>query len=286
MTQSLEDYLEAVYMISLQKRVIRVKDISEKLSVKKPSVVNALKELEHLNYLSHEKYGYIDLTQEGELQAKSILKKHTMLKDFLEKTIGVSEKAAEADACPCRRGGVPERPESQSEERSDEQGSERERDPAGSATWRGALYGLVGKRLGEAIAGLAQFAIEVAGGIVALVGIFAEAAFDGPSERGGDSGGQRAGFVANDGGHGFGGAGAAKGTLSGGELVEDQAERELIAAVVELAAAGLFGTHVIHGPDHHAGSGDGHGAGGVAFGRNDALGQTEIENPDAAVFGD
>ena len=99
MTQSLEDYLEAVYMISLQKRVIRVKDISEKLSVKKPSVVNALKELEHLNYLSHEKYGYIDLTQEGELQAKSILKKHTMLKDFLEKTIGVSEKAAEADAC-------------------------------------------------------------------------------------------------------------------------------------------------------------------------------------------
>lgn len=99
MTQSLEDYLETIYVISLEKKVARVKDISEKMDVKKPSVINALKELENLAYLNHERYGYIELTDTGINKAESIFKKHNMLKEFLQRVIGVSVKSAETDAC-------------------------------------------------------------------------------------------------------------------------------------------------------------------------------------------
>jgi DtxR family transcriptional regulator, Mn-dependent transcriptional regulator len=99
MTQSLEDYLEAIYMISLDRKAVRVKDISEKLAVKNPSVINAVHELKGFGYLEQEHYGYIELTGEGIKQAKVILKKHTMLKSFLIGVLGVSDKSAEADAC-------------------------------------------------------------------------------------------------------------------------------------------------------------------------------------------
>ena len=99
MTQSMEDYLESVYMISLKHKVVRVKDIAEMLAVKKPSVLNALKELEQKAYLIHEKYGYIELTDEGIVEARKIYTKHNTLKNFLMKVIGVSEATAENDAC-------------------------------------------------------------------------------------------------------------------------------------------------------------------------------------------
>jgi DtxR family transcriptional regulator, Mn-dependent transcriptional regulator len=99
MTQSLEDYLEAIYLVTLDRKVARVKDISDRLSVKKPSVINAIRELKSLDYLSQERYGYIEMTGKGLKQAGLIFKKHSMLKEFLMEVIGVSEKTAENDAC-------------------------------------------------------------------------------------------------------------------------------------------------------------------------------------------
>ena len=69
------------------------------MKVKTPSVVNALKELESRKFLRHEKYGYIDLTENGLIEAKKILDKHQMLTLFLKNIIGVSDENAESDAC-------------------------------------------------------------------------------------------------------------------------------------------------------------------------------------------
>jgi len=99
MTQSLEDYLETIYLLTLSKKVARVKDISELLEVKKPSVINAIKELTGRNYISHEKYGYIELTEQGILEASKILEKHNLIKKFLVEVLKVDEKTAEKDAC-------------------------------------------------------------------------------------------------------------------------------------------------------------------------------------------
>ena len=42
LSQCLEDYLEAIYIINLNKKVVRVKEVAEFLNVKYPSVVDAI----------------------------------------------------------------------------------------------------------------------------------------------------------------------------------------------------------------------------------------------------
>ncbi len=99
LSQSLEDYLEAVYLIEKEKKVVRVKDISSLLKVKKPSVVSALKVLEAKGLINHEKYGYVELTPEGRREARRVYRMHRILKKFLVKVLGVEESVAEEDAC-------------------------------------------------------------------------------------------------------------------------------------------------------------------------------------------
>ncbi|MCM8772008.1 MAG: metal-dependent transcriptional regulator [Candidatus Omnitrophica bacterium] len=99
MSRSLEDYLEAIKILTIDKKVARVKEIGELLNVKSSSVVNALNILKEKGYIKQEKYGYVELTLEGNREATKILKKHKILTKFLIKILKVSEKVAENDAC-------------------------------------------------------------------------------------------------------------------------------------------------------------------------------------------
>ena len=98
MTMSLEDYLEGVYMLILEKKPARVRDIAASLGVKTPSVVYGIAALKRLGYVSQEPYGSVELTPAGLQLAKDILHKHKLLTTFLV-FIGSTEEAAEADAC-------------------------------------------------------------------------------------------------------------------------------------------------------------------------------------------
>ena len=62
MTQSLEDYLEAVYMLIAEDRPAQVRDVAKMLSVKMPSVVKAIRELKKLELVTQEPYAAIELT--------------------------------------------------------------------------------------------------------------------------------------------------------------------------------------------------------------------------------
>lgn len=98
MTMSLEDYLECVYMLILSKRPARVRDIAASLGVKTPSVVNAIKQLGALGFVSHKPYASVDLTPAGRSRAVAILARHEILTRFLE-ALRVPADVAEADAC-------------------------------------------------------------------------------------------------------------------------------------------------------------------------------------------
>lgn len=98
MTQSLEDYLEAVYVLIAEKRPAQVRDVARMLSVKMPSVVKALHELKHLGLVTQEPYAPIKLTVKGSRVAKQVLGRHTLLRKFLMQ-LGVSRKHADRDAC-------------------------------------------------------------------------------------------------------------------------------------------------------------------------------------------
>jgi len=98
MTQSLEDYIETVYVLVNDKGAASVRDVARMLDVKMPSVVKAIRELKGLDLVTQEPYSTIELTTKGRRVAKSILGRHTLLRSFLMK-LGVSRKAADVDAC-------------------------------------------------------------------------------------------------------------------------------------------------------------------------------------------
>lgn len=99
LSPSMEDYLETVWIIALEKRVPRVKDIAKSLGVKTSSVVNAIRVLSEKQLVQQEPYGYIELTQKGILMAKAIYERHKTLYKFFHEILGVDPGVAEKDAC-------------------------------------------------------------------------------------------------------------------------------------------------------------------------------------------
>ena len=56
LSTSMEDYLETIFILQNEGKSARSKDISEKLSVKKSSVTNALQLLSEGGYINYNKY--------------------------------------------------------------------------------------------------------------------------------------------------------------------------------------------------------------------------------------
>ncbi len=98
LSQSLEDYLEAIHTLALSNGEARVKDISQMLSVKMPSVAKAVLELKRLGCVKQVPYGSIELTKLGKECAERVFDRHTLLKSFLTR-LGVSDTIADEDAC-------------------------------------------------------------------------------------------------------------------------------------------------------------------------------------------
>jgi DtxR family Mn-dependent transcriptional regulator len=99
LTSSMEDYLEAIWLIRTEKRVPRVKDVAKYLGVKTSSVVNAIKVLSEKQLVQQEPYGYIELTQRGILMAREVYERHKTLYKFFHEILGVDPEVAEKDAC-------------------------------------------------------------------------------------------------------------------------------------------------------------------------------------------
>ena len=98
LTKSIEDYIEAIYIIEEEKGEIKSVDIASKLGVSKPAVNKAMNELNNLNLIEKSNYSNIVLTDEGRKLAKKIYDKHILIYDFLL-SIGVSKQNAEIDCC-------------------------------------------------------------------------------------------------------------------------------------------------------------------------------------------
>ena len=98
-TGSMEDYLEAIANLGVGGRVVRVKQISEMLGVKMPSVTSALKKLSEQELVEHERYGRIKLTPEGDKVARDVIRRHEALTRFLAQALGIHRETAEEDAC-------------------------------------------------------------------------------------------------------------------------------------------------------------------------------------------
>ena len=98
LTDSNEDYLEAIYILKLKYGKVRSVDIAKHLNVSKPGVNKAMNVLKENNLIDKDHYGDVYLTAKGEDIAKKIYEKHTTIKDFLLK-LGIEEEIADVDCC-------------------------------------------------------------------------------------------------------------------------------------------------------------------------------------------
>ena len=96
---SMEDYLEAIGKLAERRKAVRVKQLSERLGVKMPSVTSALKRLSEQELVEHERYGHIKLTAEGDRVARDIIDRHEALTRFFAQALGINRETAEQDAC-------------------------------------------------------------------------------------------------------------------------------------------------------------------------------------------
>lgn len=97
LTQSREDYLEAILLIRNQIGYCHSVNIARHLSVSKPSVSVALKKLEKDGYVWRD-HSDVRLTDSGLAIADNILKKHKFFRELFI-GLGVPAKTAEHDAC-------------------------------------------------------------------------------------------------------------------------------------------------------------------------------------------
>lgn len=97
-TESQENYIETIHILSKKKPVVRSVDIANELGFKKPSISIAMKSLREQELITVTEEGYIYLTPAGLKIAKAVYERHQVLTEILKK-IGVSEETAEEDAC-------------------------------------------------------------------------------------------------------------------------------------------------------------------------------------------
>lgn len=99
LSPSQEMYLKTIYLLRETNKVARVKDIANRMNVTMSSVNGAIKTLVGLGLCSHDKYGYVDLTTEGDQAAATVVSRHTVLARFLHEVLGVEPDIAKEDAC-------------------------------------------------------------------------------------------------------------------------------------------------------------------------------------------
>ena len=97
-TESSENYLETILILSKSRPVVRSVDIAEELGFKKSSVSVAMKNLREWGHITVTKEGFIYLTPAGRKIAEMIYERHELFTRWLV-NLGVDEEIAAQDAC-------------------------------------------------------------------------------------------------------------------------------------------------------------------------------------------
>lgn len=95
--ETIQNYLEAIYITSLEKQKVKAIDIVNYLSFSRPTVSIALKQLEDNEYITI-KNNIITLTPKGKGVAIDMYERHEYIAKILIK-LGVNPKQAYIDSC-------------------------------------------------------------------------------------------------------------------------------------------------------------------------------------------
>ena len=92
-TPRVEDYVEVVYELILEKGYARIIDIGQHLHVSSPTATKMVQRLAEEGLVVYERYRGIALTEAGTELAKRVRRRHDVVMDFL-RLLGVDEATA------------------------------------------------------------------------------------------------------------------------------------------------------------------------------------------------
>ena len=99
LTESLEDYLEAIAELIAVEGHAHAKEIAAKLNVKMPSVTGALRQLEKMGCIVYNTHYPVQLTDKGREIAEDVIHHHGVLKKFFSEILGLPLDKASETAC-------------------------------------------------------------------------------------------------------------------------------------------------------------------------------------------
>ena len=99
LSESLEDYLEAISKLIAIEGHAHTKEIAEKLNVKMPSVTAALRQLDKMGCIVYNTHYPVQLTSAGKEIADQVVRRHRILKKFFGEILGLNPEKASETAC-------------------------------------------------------------------------------------------------------------------------------------------------------------------------------------------
>jgi DtxR family transcriptional regulator, Mn-dependent transcriptional regulator len=90
LTQSVEDYLKAIYQLSPEGRPASTSEIAHLLALSPPSVTGMVKRLSDHGLLEHVPYRGVQLTDEGRRAALRMVRRHRLIEAYLVEFLGYS----------------------------------------------------------------------------------------------------------------------------------------------------------------------------------------------------
>lgn len=87
-TKTKENYLKAIYSLSLIDPQVSLSDVSREMNVSVPTVNSMVKKLEVDKWVKYEKYKPLKITAKGRRAAAGIIRKHRLTEMFLVKVMG------------------------------------------------------------------------------------------------------------------------------------------------------------------------------------------------------
>lgn len=87
-TQSIEDYIKAIFQLGEDAKAVQTSAIADRLEVRPASVSNMMRRLAKLGLIDYAPYRGALLTEEGEILARRMVRRHRLIERFLTEVLG------------------------------------------------------------------------------------------------------------------------------------------------------------------------------------------------------
>ncbi|MDQ1278971.1 MAG: DtxR family iron (Metal) dependent repressor [Thermoproteota archaeon] len=98
-SESVEEYLEAIYKCNERGEAARTTELAEQLNISPPSVTEMIKRLANVGFVEYEPYKGAILTGKGMALAQKVVRKHRLLECFLQNILGINREKVHDEAC-------------------------------------------------------------------------------------------------------------------------------------------------------------------------------------------